>query len=373
MRIRRFIPTNRYKNRLVLGILDIDTMGQILRNWRVLAAAFFSAVLVIGAYMLARGVESPSTAQASAETALLQAIAAKDSDGDGLPDWEEALYGADPRVTDTFHLGMTDGEAVAKGLIVPKAIADITVATSTPTTRNGIDYAAAGLAAPTEGTLTDAFAKSFFTLYVAAKQANGGTDLTADQTSVLANQALSQFFQNLVPATDFKTVTDLNVSGTGPDALRAFAVAAEAVLKKNTTDATMSEIEYFQAALESGDASAITHLASLAKAYRNSAAGLAMLPVPQELAATDLAIVNAIMRLSEIDADFARVNTDPLAAMLALQQFRQTELAGEQAFTALADTYAAEGIVLPNGTPGASFVNIMANIAARQQAATQTP
>src|SRR3990167_5251431 len=100
----------------------MHTMGQILQNWRVITAILFSAVLIVGAFVLARGIESPSSAQASEETALLHAIATKDSDSDGLPDWEEALYGTDPHNQDSFHLGMSDGEAVAKGLIVPKAI-----------------------------------------------------------------------------------------------------------------------------------------------------------------------------------------------------------------------------------------------------------
>jgi len=324
-------------------------------NWRILAATSFSVVLVVGAYLLARNIESPSIAQASEETALLKAIATKDSDADGLPDWEEALYGTSPTNPDTFKLGMTDGEAVAKGLIVPKAISDLVVATSSPSV----------------GTLTDSFAKSFFALYLSAKQMNGGTDLTADQTSALADQAMSQLSQSFAPKANFKNASDIKVSGTGPDALRTFAATAEAVLKKNATDATMSEMEYLQSAVQGGDDSAFSHLASLAKAYRNSAIGLAVLPVPQELAVVDLAIVNSIMRLSEIYADFARVDTDPLATMLALQQFRQTELDGEQAFIDLANIYASAGIVLPNGAPGASFINIMTNIGVRQHAAVK--
>ena len=132
-------------------------MGQILQNWRVLIAAFFAAVLIIGSFMFARSVASTPIAQASTETALLQAIATRDSDGDGLPDWEEALYGTDPRITDTFKLGMTDGAAVAKGLIVPKAIADIRVTMSAP-----VSIGSDGLPPPpAEGTLTAAFAKNF--------------------------------------------------------------------------------------------------------------------------------------------------------------------------------------------------------------------
>ena len=344
-------------------------MGRIFQHWHISAAVFFSVVLITGAYVLARSVGPPPVAQASIETALLQDIATRDSDNDGLHDWEEALYGTDPHVVDTFHLGMTDGEAVAKGLIVPKAIADIHAATLTPATNSGIDYTAYGITTPTEGTLTDAFAKNFFTLYLTAKNANGGVDLTSDQTTVLASKTMDQLSQNFAPASDFKKSADIKVLGTGPDALRAFAIAAEAVFKKNTNDATMSEMQYFQSAVQNDDASARAHLTSLAKSYRDSAVGLAALPVPQELTTSVLAIGNSIMRLSEIDDDFARVDTDPLAAMLALEQFAETELAGERAFTALHNIYTAAGVVLPARTPGASFVNVMTDIGARQQAA----
>lgn len=352
-------------------MLTSDMHREIFKNWRILSATLFSVVLIVSVYVFAHGLELPKLAQASTETALLQVIATKDSDSDGLSDWEESLYGTDPHNTDTFHLGMTDGAAVARGLIVPKAIVAIPAATSTPGKSGGIDYAAKGLTPPTGGTLTDVFAKNFFSLYITAKQTNGGAVLTSDQTSALAVEAASQLSQEIVPAADFKKAADIKVSGTGADALRAFAVAAEAVLKKNKTAAQMSEIEYFQSAVQDGNTTALAHLASLAEAYRASAVGLAALPVPKELAAIDLVIINSIMRLSEIDNDFARVNIDPLTAMLALNQFRQTELSGEQAFTTLADIYAASGVVLPNGAPGASFVNLIANITAGQQAAAK--
>lgn len=348
-------------------------MAQILQNWRVLTAILFSAVLIVGAYVLARGIASPPQAQASTETALLQAIAAKDSDSDGLPDWEEALYGTDPHNPDTFHLGMTDGEAVARGLIVPKAIAEISIATSTAAVSSNIDYAGAGLPSPSEGTLTDAFSKSFFTLYLAAKNANGGSELTSDQVSELANQTISQFMQNLTPATDFKTAADMKVSGGGPDVLRAFAVNAEAVLLKNKSNATTSEIFYLQQAVAHNDATALPYLVSIAKAYRDSAAGLAALSVPQELATENLELVNSMMRVSQIVDDFARVNTDPLTAMLALEQYSQAAQSLEKAFADIGNAYAAAGVALPDGTPGASFVNVIADMTAPQQTPVSKP
>lgn len=337
-------------------------------NWRMLAATLFAAVIVAGAYLLARGIESPDIAQASAETALLQVIAAKDSDGDGLADWEETLYGADPHTPDTFHLGMKDGEAVAKGLIVPKAIADIPVATSSSAV--GTD----GLPPPpAEGTLTADFAKNFFMSYLAAKQAKGGANLSESDMQDVANKALGSLSSAVVVAPDYKSAKDMTVSGSGPDALKTFAVSAEAVLLKNTADATKTPLGYLKSILEDNDTTALPHLVSIAKMYRSSAAGLAALPVPKELAADDAALINALVRMSQITLDFTKADTDPLTTILALQQYTDVAQSLATAFLHIGDIYKTAGISLRAGEPGASFVNFAADVTAIDQATAPKP
>ncbi len=348
----------------------MNTMGQILRNWRTNLAVLFSVVIIAGSFLLTRSIESPPVAQASAESLLLQVIATKDSNGDGLPDWEKVLYGipVNSTTTDYFHLGMTDGEAVAKGLIVPKAIADIPVATSTP-----VSLDSSGLPPPAaEGTLTAAFAQKFFSLYLSAKQANGGTNLSGNDTANIASEAMSSLSSTVSAAPDFKSAKDLTVSGSGADALKTFAANAEVVMLKNAASETTTEITYFENAVENNDTTALPHIAAIAKADRDSAVGLAMLPVPEELAADNLFLINSLMRLSEIINDFAHVDTDPLTAMLALQQYLQATQDLWQAFANIGAAYAAAGVVLPAGAPGASFVNLIANVTAQKQA-TQIP
>ena len=344
-------------------------MGQILQNWRILVSASLSIVLIVGAFLLARSVESPNSARASTESALLQAIAVKDSDGDGLIDWEEALYGTSPNITDTFSLGMTDGEAVTKGLIVPKAIADISLATSSIAS---MPTDGSLPPPPAEGTLTAAFAKNFFTLYLSVKQANGGADLSESEMASIANEALNSLSSAITQAPDFKSAKDIKVLGSGADALMEFAVNAEAVLMKNTSNATTSEINYLKSAVENNDDTALPHIASIAKAYRDSAVGLSALSVPMELADSALALVNSLMRVSEITSDFARVNDDTLATILALQQYPQAVLDLGNAFININKIYRTDGISLPAGTPGASFVNLVVDIA-NEQAAAKKP
>lgn len=345
-------------------------MGRILGNWRITLATLFSLALIVGAYVLARGAVSPPIAEASTETALLQAIATKDSTGDGLPDWEKSLYGipTNATTTDYFNLGMTDGEAVAKGLIVPKAIADISIATSSSSSLT-ID----GSSPPADNTLTAAFSRNFITLYLAAKEANGGADLSESDIATISNEVMQSLTSSITAAPDYKSANDLTVSGSGLDALKAFAASAETVLMKNTADATTSEINYLSDAVENNDTTALPHLVSIAQSYRDSAAGLAVLSVPQELATDDLALINAMMRIGEITSDFARVNEDPLAAMLALNQYPQAVINLQNAFVDIGTMYKTAGISLPAGTPGASFVNLISNMKAKQQATKQTP
>lgn len=344
-------------------------MGQILRHWRVGTAVLFSLVLIAGASLLVRGVKAPPSVEASAESALLQEIAAKDSDGDGLPDWQEALYGTDPHATDTFQLGMTDGEAVAKGLIVPKAIADLPVAASSP-----LSFDSQGLPSPAaDGSLTDFFAKNFFSLFLSSKQARGGASLSDSDVTNIMNTAVTSLSSAVATAPDFKSIADLTVAGSGTDALAAFAADIEAIFLRHADDGPKSSPTYLQEAVDSNDASALAALASRAKAYREMATGLSALPVPQELSTANLALINTMMRMSEITSDFARVNDDPLAAMLALKQYLPAAEALTDSFSSMAAVYARSDVALSSGAPGASFLKDIATIAAAGQGSSSAP
>ncbi|PIR83025.1 hypothetical protein COU19_02570 [Candidatus Kaiserbacteria bacterium CG10_big_fil_rev_8_21_14_0_10_56_12] len=345
-------------------------MAIIPAHWRTGVAAVFALALIAGAYVVARGIESPEPAQASTETALLKQIAARDSDGDGLPDWEEALYGTNPQVVDTFHLGMTDSQAVAKGLIVPKAVT-ATLASTTPK-GNVVSTDPALPPAPAEGTLTAGFAENFFSLYLAALRASGDGNLSDTDLQNIATQALADLAQSVVLTPDYKSLRNLHTEGSGPDALRRFAAAADAVFIANKNTATKSEIYYLQALVEQKGDDAAAKLLAISKLYRTTAAGLAVLPVPAELAPDYLQLINAMARLSNLTEDFTRVDTDPLTTMLALQQYPQTVLNMGKALIQIGNVYKTEEVTFSADEPGAMFANVMSAIAA-EQGKKQTP
>ncbi len=353
-------------------------MRKIPERWSIPIATLFSVALIVGAYLLAHGAASPSVAQASTETALLQAIATKDSTGDGVPDWEKALYGIplNATTTDYFHLGMTDGEAVARGLIVPKAIANIPAApaaTSTAVSPSDFDYAAYGLPPPSPGTLTDAFSQTFFTLYLQAKQANGGAELSADQVNTLASQAIADLSASVSATPPYEQAGDIKVAGKGPDALHAYAAEAEAIFQAHPADATTSEIDYLQDYLENSDSSALKHIASIASSDRAIAAGLAVISAPEELRSAHLALVNALMHMSEVINDFSHADTDPITAMLALSQYEQASQDLGAAFVSLGQEYEAEGVTFSPGEKGATLVGLATKLVSVAESGQNAP
>jgi len=241
--------------------------------------------------------------------------------------------------------------------------------TTTPSSALGAD----GLPpAPADGTLTAVFAQNFFTLFVTAKEQNNGADLSESQMNDVASQALNSISAIAKAAPDYKSAKDLTVSGSGKEAMMAFAVNAEAVMLKNTANATTTEVHYLKSAIVDKDDTAYAHITSIAKAYRDSAVGIAALAVPAELAADDLALINALVHMSQMATDFTRADTDPLVAILALQRYPLAAQALGTAFINIGKIYADAGISLPAKAPGASFVNIIADIR-KEQAAVKKP
>ncbi len=340
-------------------------MATFNQNWRLLAAILVATALIIGAFIAATDVFRTTPVVASTETALLQAIATKDSDGDELTDWEEGLYGTDPAKVDSKGLGMSDGEAVKKGLIIPEA-----PTAPAPTTSSGTIAGDSELVSPAQGSLTAAFSQVFFSYYLTAVKEKDGK-LTEEDTAAIAQKAVDELTRSVGKSPDFKMPNEIKVSGSGAEAMRAYAAAAEDVFRAYAKSKEKSELLYLQDLVMNDDLSAIPNIQLLAKSYRDVAAGLAALSVPQEVASAHLALVNAMARIGNISEDFSRVKSDPLVSVLALNQYPVTVLEMGNALIQINKLFTEQNIVVAPGTPGAFFVNVIPNVAQRQAAEEQ--
>ncbi|MGH7249713.1 MAG: hypothetical protein ACREGC_01950, partial [Minisyncoccia bacterium] len=126
--------------------------------------------------------------------ATVQDLVTKDTDGDGVPDWEETLYGLDPNNKETTP-GIPDSTAMAKMQSSDKY-------GSASTTNN--DGEVAGVT-----TKTDQFSQQLFATVTALNQ-NGSIDPnTVDQISgSLANQIQNSTPRKVYLISDIKVLND---------------------------------------------------------------------------------------------------------------------------------------------------------------------
>lgn len=310
---------------------------------------------MVSAYFLSGPVPWLKTASAESTHDLLVAYAAKDSDNDGLPDWEEAIYGTDPNNPHSVSPTLTDGEAVAQGVVKPK----FQTATTTP-----VD--ARSLPGPTAGpsTLTDQFAQQFFAEYLAT---HGPTTPTPDEVATFVEQGITNFEANQV-IPDAYNAGEVRVSGNGPDALLSYAAAAEKALSGTSGTHDQTEIGYFSDAVEQGKTGELAQVKEIGSAYSAMASAYIKLSVPAEAATPHLAIANALARLGTDISNMSLLATDPLRAFLGLAAYQKDAPALAAALANMDAVYVNEQVAVPEGVPGSTFYALLGKSKAAVQA-----
>ena len=171
-------------------IISVRSLSKFLPSKGFLAvgaALVFSIVLVFGIYKLTNGNSTTnqplipilSTTNDAAVAAIQKSLAEKDSDKDGLKNWEEALWGTDPNNSDTDGDGTPDGEEV--GLGRNPTIKGPNDKVSPPVADTGEN----GSTQNEASTATSRVARATFAQYLQAKQ-NGGAISQDIQISMYA-------------------------------------------------------------------------------------------------------------------------------------------------------------------------------------------
>lgn len=324
------------------------------RTIRIISASALSVVLVAGAYVFSGPVPFFKNKFANAEStdALLKAYAAKDTDNDGLPDWEEALYGTDPNNAHSFDPALTDSQAAAKGLLTPKTSAPIPGAQASSSPVTGADVPGP-TAAP--GSLTEQFSHDFLEKYTAAT--SGGTQLTDEQQKTLMNQLLASYTTR---ASDLlvSKYTLVSVHTSNSVSVTDYAGAVEQVIRAHDVPPDSSQpFPLLQAFVEQNDESARGKLKVLGASYTGIAKDLLQVSVPPSLATQHLALIRSFDTLSRSTNAVVHYEDDPLAVLGSLALYPKASQDIVDAFGALAQVIIANGEPAA-GTPGALIVNV---------------
>lgn len=202
----------------------------------------------------------------------------KDSDGDGLKDWEETLWGTDPKVADAEKLQKE------KAVVVKKE--------ETPLTA------------------TDKLARSFFSQYMNLKEVGlqNDKDTQENLAKTLADAAESAELPKLYTTSNIKTSTTISVRDYGNN--------FGSIFKENS--AGTNEAAILRDALTLESKTKLRELDPILANYKRLRTGLLNMQVPPQAAAAHIDFLNALNKLIFIIELFQKAFTDPIASVQGL-------------------------------------------------------
>lgn len=309
-----------------------------------IAGSCLVSVLLIGLAYVNSGPTPFWTQRVDAESAheLLVQYAGKDSDGDGLFDWQEALYGTDPNNPHSVNQEVNDADAVAKGLVAPKFAS----ATAVAIDGSSLPGVSAG---PT--TLTDQFAKDLFGQYFLTR---GEEQPSSEEIAAFVEEGVARLAQDY-RAPDTFNLGQVKVAGSGTEALLAYQAAAEKIILAVDEGKSGNELNSFSEAVTKNDAKALAEVKKYADDYAAAGRALMKISVPREAAAAHLRLANSLMHVSTSLSDMSALTTDPLRSMLGMATYTPHALAGIAAMAEMNTVVKQAGAIPPAGALGSEF------------------
>ena len=315
------------------------------RNLRIAGASLIAVLMVAGGYVLP-GLTFPETKAVNAELTddILASYVAKDTDSDGLPDWQETLYGTDSNVPDTDGDGVTDGEAVRRGLLTPRSL-------SSQLPQEPIGEEDIPGEAPAPGSFTERFSRAFFEAYI---KASGGEPMSAEAQEKLINDLLATYAseagRSLVP-----THTRVSIRTDASLDLIAYAARVEGVLQSLPQGENSDMFALSQDLIENDEAEAGTRLGVVGNQYSAASRQLLAMSAPLSFVDAHLQLVNGLEEAGRAAKAVSTYKEDPLLTMGALTVLSPARADILQAINTLAEAVLMRGEPAP-GTPGAVLV-----------------
>lgn len=307
------------------------------RNVRIIAALVIAVAMVSVSMWLTSA--KPQLASALSTDELLRAYVEQDTDGDGLPDWQEEVYGTDPANPESVREGITDAEAVAQGVVQPAFLSE-----EAP---DPITDADIPVDAPSANSLTERFSRQFIEEYFAA---GGGKNVSEEEQARIIEGLITTFAREAESSLD-SPYTQVSLRVQQSLEVSDYIGSIETFLA-NTLPADNSDMPALaKAYIERSDEDAKNRLLVLSDVYGSVARGLLSLPVPSELVNEHLQLLRAYDRVSKAGVTLATYEEDPIAALGALSVFIPAQRDVIDAFKAFALEILKEGEV-SEGEPG---------------------
>jgi len=255
----------------------------------------------------------------SANTEVLGNLLNKDSDKDGVLDWEEGLMNTDPNNKDTDGDGVNDKAEIEK---LKK--------------ENGLNQPPQD---PDTLTQTDKFSQELFATVAALSQSGELDQMSVEQISEsLTSQIKNNTVKTVFVVADIQTTND-----NSTQAIINYDKAITDLSKKNQLK--VNPVSVLQESLmEDGeiDSNVLIQLDPMIETLEATISGLQKIKVPTEIASFHLNLMNALQRLTENLNDIRNFDKDSLIALGAISKYEENNNALDEATKKLNDFLATK-------------------------------
>ncbi|MFA6158496.1 MAG: thrombospondin type 3 repeat-containing protein [Candidatus Paceibacterota bacterium] len=258
----------------------------------------------------------------------------KDSDNDGLKDWEEVLYGTKPNDPDTKGQGLGDLKEVEK----IRASSTITVDT---------------FANSSSTTATDRFSRELFTRYLEAKRA--GQDITPELSDAIANDLTSKSYDVEMPAFDATTIKTVNTSDLS--FIRTYGNDLATIATTPMPDGVPNElfiIEEITTQQSTSDQNS-ADLSELIDRYTRMHEKLIKMKVPADIKSAHAQFVQGLEILRDAVIGAKSLDTDPVGALPKIAQYEDGATIIGASSLRFKQYFATKGILFSSNEPGFIF------------------
>lgn len=220
----------------------------------------------------------------------------KDSNGNGIPDWEESLWGLDPGKNGNENKTIIENKKSAlrrvndfKNESLDKNISE-----------------------------DEATSREFFAALMSLEQ-SGNLDDNALQTVVetMGEKVIAS------PINDIYKEKDLVIKDATPENLNTYYKSLNAVLLKYQDKNIGDELTFISQGIANNDRNAMRITLNVANSYRSLGKELLKIPVPSDFAKNHLNMANNYEKTAESIEGMTKVLDEPLSGMKALVNYKK--------------------------------------------------
>lgn len=267
----------------------------------------------------------------------------KDSDGDGLKDWQEKLFGTDFNNPDTDGDGTLDGEEnLGEAGLAPGVgpVEDMANSEGDPKTisQKFMEEAITGFMVLRSSGLSDD--KILEVLLDKFQKDYGRSDLLADTYSV----------------------KDVLATASTPDEIRKYANSVAEIFESDFRGFDKSEPELLNELSESENPNPelLSTFEAYETAYRDAANRLKSVYAPAPYISYHADLINNFQNLAVINGALKSVVSDPLNAVFYINPYRKESERFQSALSGIASQLTRDGVSFQAGEAGGTLLNYLA-------------